>query len=155
SATITVVGSNDAPVVEATGQTVAENAAGVEVATLNIDDPDSDAFTFHIVDANGVADDRFEVVQDAEGHYMVALKSGVSLDFETASTITRTVEVTDDAGDAAQTGNVEFTIHVTDVNENPGNGGTGGNPDQPDGGQGPQTPIDGGFGGDKIISTAG
>ncbi|WP_417686851.1 beta strand repeat-containing protein [Roseibium sp.] len=74
------------------GVIVAENDAGANIVSLSVVDPnlgDSHAFT--------VSDDRFEVVADGGG-YMLKLKDGISLDYETEGSVTVNVTVTDDGG---------------------------------------------------------
>ncbi len=85
---------------------VAENAQGAVIGTLNVvdqDDGDSHGFT--------LSDDRFEVVDSA-----VKLKDGVALDHEEAAQINLDITATDSAG-------AEFTqsfeIDVADLNEGP------------------------------------
>ncbi|WP_428482512.1 cadherin domain-containing protein [Pyruvatibacter mobilis] len=83
---------------------VAENAAGAVVGTLTTTDPDAgDTHTY------AVSDDRFEVVDG-----QLKLKDGVSLDHETADTISLDVTTTD-AGGLSRT--ETFTIAVGDENE--------------------------------------
>jgi hypothetical protein len=83
---------------------VAENAAGAVVGTLSVNDPDAgDSQSFQ------VSDSRFEVVNN-----QLQLKSGVSLDFEQASSVNVTVTATD-AGNHQYS--KTFTVGVTDVNE--------------------------------------
>ena len=85
---------------------VAENSTGAVIGTLSVSDPDAgDSQSFQ------VSDSRFEVVNN-----QLKLKSGVSLDFEQASSINVTVTATDSANHQyAQT----FAVTVTDVNEAP------------------------------------
>ena len=102
---IEVTGTNDGPTaVTLVGNDVTENVAGVIVGTLSTTDIDaSDTHTY------SVDDSRFEVV---EGN--LKLVDGVSLDHETADSITVTVTSTDNHG--AET-TESFTINVHDVNE--------------------------------------
>nr|WP_070959907.1 LamG-like jellyroll fold domain-containing protein [Hyphomonas sp. Mor2] len=68
--------------------TVVENDAGAVVATLSSYDPDAgDVVTY------SVSDDRFEVVDG-----QLRLKDGVSLDYETESSVDVTVTATDTGG---------------------------------------------------------
>jgi hypothetical protein len=85
---------------------VAENSAGAVIGTLSVTDPDAgDSQSYK------VSDSRFEVVNN-----QLKLKSGVSLDFEQASSVNVTVTATDSANHQyAET----FTINVTDINEAP------------------------------------
>ncbi|NBG94709.1 hypothetical protein GTQ45_03080, partial [Pyruvatibacter mobilis] len=83
---------------------VAENAAGAVVGNLSTTDPDpGDSHTY------AVSDDRFEVVDG-----QLKLKDGVSLDHESADTISLDVTTTD-AGGLSRT--ETFTISVGDENE--------------------------------------
>jgi VCBS repeat-containing protein len=87
-----------------TGSSVAENAAGAVAGALwvaDVDAGDAQRFT--------VSDSRFEVVNN-----QLKLKSGVSLDFEQASSVNVTVTATDKAGHQIQQ---TFTVNVTNVNE--------------------------------------
>lgn len=105
--TITVTDVNDAPSsISLAANTVNENAAGAVIGTLSSVDEDAvDTVTYSVSDA------RFEIVGD-----QLKLKAGVSLDFETASSIVLDVTATDAAG---LTFTQQFTITVTDVNEAP------------------------------------
>ncbi|NBG97142.1 Ig domain family protein, partial [Pyruvatibacter mobilis] len=83
---------------------VAENAAGAVVGTLTTTDPDAgDTHTY------AVSDDRFEVVDG-----QLKLKDGVSLDHESADTVSLDVTTTD-AGGLSRT--ETFTISIGDENE--------------------------------------
>ncbi|WP_422004255.1 cadherin domain-containing protein [Pyruvatibacter mobilis] len=83
---------------------VAENAAGAVIGNLSTTDPDAgDTHTY------AVSDDRFEVVDG-----QLKLKDGVSLDHESADTISLDVTTTD-AGGLSRT--ETFTISVGDENE--------------------------------------
>ncbi len=71
---------------------IAENAAGAIIGALAVTDADGEiAFAFT------VSDDRFKVVTDANGSRL-ALKSGVSLDYETESSVTVEITATDSGG---------------------------------------------------------
>ncbi|GGD05038.1 cadherin domain-containing protein [Pyruvatibacter mobilis] len=84
--------------------TVAENDAGAVVGTLTTTDPDAgDTHTY------AVSDDRFEVIDG-----QLKLKDGVSLDHESADTVSLNVTTTD-AGGLSRT--ETFTISVGDENE--------------------------------------
>ncbi len=84
--------------------TVAENTAGAVIGSLSTTDPDAgDTHTY------AVSDDRFEVVDG-----QLKLKDGVSLDHESADTISLNVTTTD-AGGLSRT--ETFTISVGDENE--------------------------------------
>lgn len=103
--TITVADANEAQTALTwTGSSVAENSAGAVAGTIWVADPDAgDKQTF------SVSDNRFEVVNN-----QLKLKSGVSLDFEQASSVNVTVTATDTAGHQIQQ---TFAVDVTDVNE--------------------------------------
>jgi archaellum component FlaF (FlaF/FlaG flagellin family) len=89
---------------------VADDEAGAVVAELTVSDPDEgDTHTF------AVDDDRFEVVED-DGAYVLKLRDGVSLDFETETHVDVSVTVTDAAG-ASDT--VAYSVAVDDANTAP------------------------------------
>jgi hypothetical protein len=94
---------------------LAEDAAdGTVVATMSATDPDSgDTFTYALVDVNGdpVVDSNFEIVGNE-----IRVKAGAELDYETATSHTLKVQVTDSGG---LTYVEDVTINVTDVNEAP------------------------------------
>ena len=91
--------------------TIAENAAGVPVGEITLNDPDAgDSHTLE------VSDDRFEAAQDAEGGWWLKLKDGMSLDHESESSVTVTVTVTDAGGLTAST---DVTVTVDNVDEAP------------------------------------
>ncbi|MEJ6392123.1 PA14 domain-containing protein [Gymnodinialimonas sp. 2305UL16-5] len=98
---------NQAPdQIELSNATIAENASGAVIGSLQAVDADqTDGFEFT------VSDDRFEIVNGD-----LRLKPGISLDHEEASTIDLDVTVTDAAG---ATLTQAFTINVADVNETP------------------------------------
>ena len=103
--TVAVTDTNEGPTDIALDNTsVAENAAGAVVGTLTTTDPDAgDTHTY------AVSDDRFEVVDG-----QLKLKDGVSLDHESADTISLDVTTTD-AGGLSRT--ETFSISVGDENE--------------------------------------
>jgi len=83
-----------------------ENAAGAEVGTLAVSDPDvGDTHTFSVDDV------RFEVVGD-----MLKLKDGVILDHETESEVKLNITATDPGGLSRTE---SFILPVLDVNEPP------------------------------------
>ena len=96
------------------GPSVAEDApAGTFVATLAAIDPDSgDTFTYSIVGGNP----NFEIVGDE-----IHVKVGANLDYETATTESLTIRVTDSGG---LTHDETVTIAITDVNDTPSFNGT-------------------------------
>ena len=115
SATITVdvTDVNEAPVVNAATFDVAENTApGTAIGTVGFTDPDAgDAHSFGITAGNG---DGVFVIDPATGAVTVA--DGAEVDFETTSSYSLTVEVTD-AG--SRSGSATVTVDVTNVNEAP------------------------------------
>ncbi|WP_350333054.1 cadherin domain-containing protein [Coralliovum pocilloporae] len=110
--TVNVSDVNDGPTdINISGNTVAENAAGVTVGTLSTVDQDSgDTHSYT------VSDSRFEV--DTSGASPVLkLKDGVSLDHETEGGSV-TVSVTTDDGNGG-TYSENITVNVSDVNDGP------------------------------------
>lgn len=101
--TITVTDVNDAPsAIDIDTTTVSENSAGAIIGTLVTTDEDAnDSITY------SVSDDRFEVVSG-----QLKLKDGVSLDYETETTVTFDVTSTDSGGLSFTQ---SFTITVEDV----------------------------------------
>jgi protocadherin Fat 4 len=96
-----------------TSDTITENSAtGTVVGTLSSTDPDSgETFTYALVDVNGdpVVDSNFEIVGNE-----IRVKAGADLDYETATSHTLRVQVTDSGG---LTYVEDVTINLTDVNE--------------------------------------
>ena len=85
---------------------VLENAVGAVIGKLTVNDPNvGDTHTFK------VSDSRFEVVAG-----QLKLKTGVSLNYEAASSVNVTVTATDSGGLSKSQ---VFTIGVTNVNEAP------------------------------------
>lgn len=109
SFTVQVKDVNEAPTdISISNLTVSENAAGAVVGKLSTVDPDAgNTHTYK------VSDSRFEVVGGD-----LKLKSGVSLDFEAASSVQVNVTTTDQGGLSYSE---NFTIKVSDVNEAPAN----------------------------------
>ncbi|WP_265502024.1 carbohydrate-binding protein [Paracoccus beibuensis] len=85
--------------------TVAENAAGAVIGTLDATDPNGDAVTFSTDDA------RFVIEGDS-----LRLADGVSLDHEAGGTVQVSVTATDASGNATT---ATLDIAVEDVNEAP------------------------------------
>jgi serralysin len=85
--------------------TVSENVAGGLVGNLVVSDTDDTAFTFTL------SDTRFQVV-GAPGAYMLALKAGTVLDYETQPSIPLSVTAKDSSGLAVTQ---QFTIAVGDA----------------------------------------
>jgi gliding motility-associated-like protein len=111
--TISVTDVNDAPTnISLSVSTVAENAAsGTSVGTLSGTDADAgDTFTYSLVAGTGDADNASFTIDGA------TLKTAGIFDFETKSSYSVRVRVTDAAGLSFEK---EFTITVTDVNEAP------------------------------------
>lgn len=99
---------NQAPTAIAlSASTLNENSAGAKVGNLSVSDPNGDTvFGFAVSDA------RFEVLQLSAGTYTLALKAGISLDFEAEPTVTLSVTATD-AGGLSKT--QQFTLSVLDA----------------------------------------
>ena len=89
---------------------VPDDAPGAIVAQLAVADPDAGDFHAFLV-----SDDRFEVVEDG-GSFVLKLKDGVSIDYETETSVNVAVTVTDSGG-ATDTMNV--VIAVDDTNAAP------------------------------------
>jgi len=88
---------------------ISENAAGDVAARLSITDDEDAPLDI------AVSDDRFEVVADETG-YVLKLKDGVEVDYESASEISVTVTATDAKGESSvQT----FAVPVSNVSEAP------------------------------------
>ncbi len=109
--TINVTDVNDtaATDMDLSANSIAEDAAGgTVVGTLSATDADSgNVFTYTLT---GGATDTFEIVGDE-----LRLKTGASLDYETATSHPVTVTVDDGNGNTYQEA---FTVNVTDVNDN-------------------------------------
>ena len=101
---VTVNDVNEGPMLEAADGAVDENADGAMAGAVTASDPDAgDTHTYE------VSDDRFEV---ADG--MLKLKDGMSLDYETESSVMVTITVTDSGGLSAS---ADVTVMVNNVNE--------------------------------------
>ena len=110
SVTVTVTEANHAPVFgqEAYAFSVAENARQYSVVgTVGATDADGDTLTYHITAGNGAG--KFSI--DANAGFIVVRGS---LDYETTTSYTLTVEARDGKGGAAS---ATVTITVTDVAE--------------------------------------
>jgi hypothetical protein len=104
---VSVVDVNESPAdIALANSSVSENDTGATVGAVTVIDPDAgDAHTLT------VSDDRFEIVTG-----MLKLKEGVSLDFETQSSVNLEISATDSGGlDRTE----EFVVTVTDVFEAP------------------------------------
>ena len=116
---ITVVGANDAPVITASGAVSVqdgETSFASDVLTIvDVDDGDlakltSGSFTLTAgAGATAAIVNKFEVVQDTNGRWQLALKSGQSFVLADAATFVINVSVTD-AGDLSD--NVDVTFNV-------------------------------------------
>ena len=106
---ITVTAVNDAPSdITLTGSSVAENEpAGTVVGSLSASDIDSTSFTYSLVAGAGDDDNASFSISGDE------LKTAASFDFETKSSYSVRVQVSD--GDASF--EEAFTVTVTDVDE--------------------------------------
>ncbi|MYG00438.1 hypothetical protein F4212_15085, partial [Candidatus Poribacteria bacterium] len=104
--TITINDVNEAPSVSVADGAVDENDAGASVGAVTGTDEDGDTLAY-TVSGGG---DRFEVVGG-----MLKLQDGMSLNHETADSVTVTVTATDPDGLSASTDVV--TVTVNDVNE--------------------------------------
>jgi hypothetical protein len=98
---------NQAPTdISLSNATVAENSAGAAIGTLTVTDPNvGDTFTFTL------SDNRFEVAGQ-----QLKLKSGISLDYEAAASITLNIAAADNGGLGYAK---DFVIALTNVNEAP------------------------------------
>ena len=94
SFTIAVSDLNEAPSYLALSNAdVAENAAGAGIGTLSASDPENDTLYFSVA---GPEATRFETIQDpTTGQWALALKSGVSLDYEQETSVDVTVRASD------------------------------------------------------------
>ena len=102
---------NQAPSsISLTGTLISENAlSGTLVGFLSADDPDSgDSHTFEIITGqSGPGAGNFEIVGDA-----LVVSAGATLDFETRTSISLAIRVTDDGGLWTQK---SFTINLSNV----------------------------------------
>ncbi len=117
--TINVTDVNEAPVLGNVTFSLSEDAANdAKVGTASGTDEDSPAqtLTYAITAGNG---DGVFAINSSTGLITVADNS--SLDYETTSQYSLTVQVTDD-GSPNLSDTATITINVTDVNENPGSG---------------------------------
>jgi len=113
--TISVTDVNEAPTnISASSSSVAENAtSGTSVATLSTTDIDAgDTFTYTLVSGTGDTDNASFAITGS------TLTTAAVFDFETKSSYSVRVRVTDAAG---LTFEKVFTISVTDVNDAPTN----------------------------------
>jgi VCBS repeat-containing protein len=127
--TVTITGTNDAPVLSVTGTSIAENAEGALVATFTVADADTaSGLTFRVLDGTTV-DPRFVVLPTpgttggTPGSYEIRLAPGQSFDFEAEGvdgdpSLVRTIEVSDGQS-ANHLAASDFVLVVTDVPEAP------------------------------------
>ncbi|WP_375205932.1 cadherin domain-containing protein [Hyphococcus sp.] len=88
---------------------VTENASGDIAARFSIADAEGDVI------AVTASDDRFEIVEDADG-YILKLKEGVDVNYESESEVPVTITATDEHGEAISQ---SFSVPVINVNEAP------------------------------------
>ena len=137
--TITVTGANDAPVITASGGVSVEDgdtALRADVLTIEDDNGDTAAYTsssFTITAGTGATAaiaNKFEMVQDTNGRWQLALKSLQSFVLADAATFVINVSVTDAGGLSAD---VDVTFTVTPVlNVDTGNSDIVGTADEGD-----------------------
>ena len=103
SFSITVTNVNDAPVISTTGSfNIDENTTGV-VGTISATDADGDTLSYSV-------DDTTNFSIDSDGN----LNLEVAQDFETTSSLTVNVTVSDSNGGSTEQ---EITVNITDVDE--------------------------------------
>ena len=117
--TITVTGANDTPVITASGGVSVEDGAtsfATDILTIEDDNGDTAAYTsssFTLTAGTGATAailNKFEVVQDANGRWQLALKSGESFVLADAATFVINVSVTDAGGLTSTVVPVSFTV---------------------------------------------
>ena len=117
--TITVTGANDAPVITVSGGVGVEDGAtsfATDILTIEDDNGDTAAYTsssFTLTAGTGATAailNKFEVVQDANGRWQLALKSGQSFVLADAATFVINVSVTDAGGLTSTVVPVSFTV---------------------------------------------
>ena len=115
----TVTGANDAPEITVSGGVSVEDGATVlpaDVLTIEDDNGGIAAYTsgsFTLAAGTGATAaivNKFEVVQDANGRWQFALKSGESISRSDAATFVINVSVTDAAGSTSTIVPVSFTV---------------------------------------------
>ena len=114
---VAVTDVNGAPIFDLSSYTfsVAEDASsGQEVGTLTASDPDADTLTYSIT--AGDPDGKFSIGAQATDSTMGDIVVAGSLDYETTSSYTLTVEVRDGDG---ETDTATVTVTVTDANDAP------------------------------------
>ena len=106
---VTISGVNDAPVIETGIAKIIENEAGYPINTFLAVDPEREKLTYSIVSTSD--SDKFRFAESG----ILKLKDDVSADFETQSSYTLTVRVSDGEKTTEKT----FTVSVEDKNEFP------------------------------------
>ncbi|BAZ39064.1 Integrins alpha chain [Calothrix sp. NIES-4101] len=105
---IKVLEINDQPIdIILSKNEVTENSPGEIIASVILEDVDSDIFTLN------VDDKRFEVIQQS-GTFVLKLKVGKTVDFKTEETIPIILTATDDRGGIFSK---MFTLKVNDIND--------------------------------------
>jgi large repetitive protein len=151
---ITINGANDGPEIEDGSGTILENAPGETevtiVGALDVDDIfDEDSFEITGTDA-----DKFDVISDGDGGWLLVLNAGESIDLaddgnaidsETDGTRVLTITVTDDNGESAS---ATYTVTIDGIEGKVVNG-TNGNDASLVGSNGDDT-ISGGGGQDNL-----
>lgn len=113
--------------VRTAGVAVAENSApGTVVSPLSTADVDDSHFTYQIKLPDGSyadSDGKFKVVQNGADGWELQVAPGANFDYETATSHTVTIKVTDSGGGEGAGHELSFektfTIPVLDVNETP------------------------------------
>jgi hypothetical protein len=114
-ATTTTVLVDSPPVIVNQSFNVAENsAANTAVGTVVASDPDVPTVLTYSITAGNSANTF--TIDPTSG--VIKLATGATVNFESTSTYTLTVQVTDDAS-PSKSSSAQITIHVTDVNEAP------------------------------------
>ena len=110
SLTFKINGNNDAPgTVALSSSTVAENAAGATIGTLNATDPEGNSITYSVDSSND--GDKFEIINGTT----LKLKDTVSADYEAATSYSVTVNASDSNSQSQTT----LTVNVVDKNDPP------------------------------------
>ncbi|WP_269780315.1 hypothetical protein [Methylobacterium sp. Leaf118] len=111
--TLTLTDVNEAPSTPVLDNaTVGENIEGAIVGELTASDPEAAPLTYTVTGAQA---DRFEVRTVGSGQAFLALKDNVSLDYETETSVTVTVVVSDGVNETTQS----FVVEVTDGDDVP------------------------------------
>ena len=115
TSTVTVTAVNSPPVVNSATFTLDENSAnGTAVGTVTFTDSDTgQSHTFAITGGNTGGAFAIDTTSGA-----ITVATSTALDFETTSTFSLTVQVTDN-GTPAQSGTATVTVNLTNVNDPP------------------------------------